>query len=282
MGGLTRLLAQRVLGSSARNVPEAEWPEGLRSSGFRGSAVFMGEPVVDMPSLIRALAEPWRDNIRRIGLTESEAPIEFLRAQGIEAKAVLFTGAAGNERIARDNRHDEGLDTQHRPLLQGMLKPAPFPLYAHFVGRSDKPVATITTHEAADGSLVWYLGAAIAERPKQADPAEVYAAARKAFATYLPKVDLTDVQWATWPIDRVEGKSASFWLPDAPTVHRVGNVMYGWPTKLTFTPMLGDMVAAELDKLGIEPSHRHTDFSDLPPVDYAAAPWDKAKWTSPE
>ena len=35
---------------------------------------------------------------------------------------------------------------------------------------SDKPVATITTHEAAGGELVWYLGAAVAERPRDADP----------------------------------------------------------------------------------------------------------------
>jgi hypothetical protein len=56
--------------------------------------------------------------------------------------------------------------------------------------------------------------------------------------------------------------------------------MYGWPTKLTFAPLLGDMVAAELETLGITPSHRQSDFSGLPPVDYAAAPWDKAAWTS--
>lgn len=282
LGGLTRLVAQRALGGNTHTLGEADWPAGLRRTGFRGSAVFMDEPVLDIPSVLRALVDPYRDAVRRIPEEAAREPRAFLNDQGIEARALLFATAGSNHEIARGNQDDDGLQTQHRPLLQGLMRPAPFPLYAHLVGTSDKPVATITTHELADGTPVWYLGAAIAERPKEADPEEVYAAARKAFGDYLPGIDLDSVQWATLPIDRVEGRTQGFHMPDTPILHRVGNALYGWPTKLTFTPMLGDMVAAELAKLGVEPSHRQTDFSDLPSVDYAVAPWDKAEWSSPK
>ena len=278
LGGLTRLVAQRALGGNTRTLAASEWPDGLKASGFRGSAVFMDEPVLDVPGILHALADPYCDSVRRVPAAEAAEPLAFLRDHGIEARAVLVTAAGSNHGIARSNRHDDGLETQHRPLLQGLMRPAPFPLYAHLVGTSDKPVATVTTHQTADGALVWYLGAAVAERAKEADPEEVYAAARKALRDYLPAVDLDGVEWAVLPIDRVEGRTQGFHMPDTPTLHRAGNVLYGWPTKLTFAPMLGDMVAAELDKLGVAPSGRETDFSDLPEVDYAAAPWDNAAW----
>ncbi len=280
LGGLTRLVAQRALGGNSRTVAPSEWPAGLRDAGFGGSAVFMDEPVLDVPSVLRALAEPYRGGVRKVAASEAAATPDFLRVLGIEPRAVLYTAAGSNHGIARDRGQDAGLETQHRPLLQGMMRPAPFPLFAHLVGASDKPVATITTHRAADGALVWYLGAAVAERAREADPREVYDASARAFRDYLPDVDLGAVQWAALPIDRVEGRTQGYHMPDTPTLHRVGNVMYGWPTKLTFAPMLGDMVVAELDRIGVAPSHRQTDFSDLPPVGYAAPPWDRAQWSS--
>src|SRR3546814_486067 len=145
---------------------------------------------------------------------------------------------------------------------------------------TDKPLATITTHQTATGEPVWYIGAAVAERATDADPREVVAAARGAIHDYLPAVDLSAVQWATLAIDRVEGRTRGLRMPDAPTLQRCGDVLYGWPTKLTFAPMLADMVIAELQAGGVRPSGTTTDFSFLPPADYAAAPWDCATWTS--
>lgn len=278
LGGLKSLVAQRAL-TGSHELPKAEWPAGLRASGFGGSVVFMDELVLDVPSVLRALAEPWRDSVRRV---EASTPIDFLRSEGITPRCVLYTTAGGNLGFATRNGNDDGLEDQHRPLLQGLLKPAPFRLFAHLVGgaMTDKPVATITTHQTAAGEPVWYLGAAVAERPKEADPREVIEASRRAIVDYLPGADLIGVQWATLAIDRVEGRTRGFRMPDTPTLHRVGNVMYGWPTKMTFAPMLADMVLAELDALGIVPSGGDTDFSFLPPVGYAAAPWDRATWTS--
>lgn len=274
MGGLIGLVTKKALGGSVKSVPEKDWPEDIRKTGFKGSVIYMGEPVLDVPSLLRALAEPYRDSIRLIDTPED--PHGFLERHGIEAKQLIFTGAGSNHEIAKALGHEKGLETQKRPLVQAMMRNAPFPLYAHLVGASDKPVATITTHEMKDGTLVWYLGGGVAERALDADPREAIEAAKTGFAKYLPALDLSQVEWATLPINRVEGTSdTDGWMPDMPTIHSAGNALYCWPTKLTFAPVLGDMV---LDKIGFDPSGQVTDFSALPDVDYAHAPWDKAEW----
>ena len=274
MAGLVKLVTKQALGNNVHEVKKEDWPEEIKASSFKGTVVFMDEPVLDIPSVIRALAEPYRNCVRKLDTPDD--PFGFLERHGVEAKHIIFTSAASNHEVARASSHDEGLETQKRPLLMGMLKPAPYPLYAHLVGNSDKPVATITTHETADGQLVWYLGGGVAERTKEANPAEVYEATHKGFAKYLPDVDLSCVEWAVLPIDRIEGKSSvDGWMPDTPTIHSVGNTHYCWPTKLTFAPLLSDRL---VEKVGA-PSEQETDWSFLPEVDYTQTPWDKAKWT---
>jgi len=275
MGGLVKLVTRQALGNNVHEVKKADWPEEIKASGFKGTVVFMDEPVLDTPSVTRALAAPYQDNIRKIDTPDD--PFGFLEKHNIQASHIIFTSAGSNQEIATKTKQDSGLKTQKRPLLMGMMKSAPYPLYAHLVGTSDKPVATITTHECDDGSLVWYLGGSVAERAKEANSQEVYDAARKGFAKYLPSVDLSNVEWATLPIDRVEGKSETDgWMPDTPTIHSTDNAHYCWPTKLTFAPLLSERL---LEKIENEPSGNTTDWSFLPEVDYSEPPWNKAQWT---
>lgn len=276
MGGLIGLASKKALGGNVKQLDKDAWPEEITQSGFNGSVIYMDEPVLDVSSIIRALAKPYKDCIRKIDNTD---PFEYLAAHNITAKQIIFTAASSNHEIASAHGHDDGLKTQARPLLMGMMKNAPYPLYAHLIGTSEKPVATITSHKTADGSWVWYLGGAVAERAKEDDPNTVYDAARKAFAKYLPEVDLKNVEWATLPIDRIEGQSGTKgWMPDTPTIHASGNALYCWPTKLTFSPMLSDMIIEHLEVQNITPSNTITSFDFLPAVDYAPAPWDKASW----
>lgn len=266
-GGLTKLVTQKALGNNVHEINQNDWPQHLQNSGFKGSLIYMDEPVIEVPSLIHALAQPYRDYIKHAD--------ESVLSE-INPKLTIFTSAASNHNIAKNMQHDKGLETQKRPLLQGMMKNAPFPLYGHLVGKTDKPVASITTHKTSDGELVWYLGGGIAERSINANPEDVYKDVLKAFSKYLPNVDFSNAQWATLPINRIEGKSnTDGWMPSAPTIHRARNALYCWPTKMTFAPLLGDMVLKEIN---FEPSHTQTAL-DLPNANFAQAPWDTAQWT---
>lgn len=265
-GGVTKFITAKTLGESVREIPPDHWPQDLKNSGFAGSAIAMGEPVIDTASVIRALATPYKDCIRKIEST----PPEFLKRHNIHAQAYIFTAADGNHEIAGNLGHDKNLETQKRPLLMGIMKNAPFPLFAHLVGASDKPVATVTTHTDQNGSLLWYFGGQAAERPKDSNPEDTISACQKALDKYLPALDLSKAQWSTLPIDRVEGRSGKGKMPDTPTIHQVENTLYCWPTKLTFAPLLSDMIMDRITDLNITPSARKTDWSMLEDVDFAA------------
>ncbi len=280
-GGLTKLVTQKALGQNVHNIPNTQWPENLKQSGFKGSLIHMGEPVLDVPSTIRALAKPYENCIKKITSNDVD---EFIKQHNIVPKVKIFTSAAHNEKHAIEQKANHGLQTQHRPLLQGMMKNAPFPLFAHLVGKTDKPVVSITTHKLNNGTLIWYLGGGVAERDKDANPLDVYEQSVQAFAKYLPNVDFTKAEWAALPIDRVEGKSKTdSWMPDTPTIHETDGALYCWPTKLTFAPLLGNMVLNKLQKRNITPSKTQTSFEQLQPVEYTKTPWQKIEdnkaWT---
>ncbi|MFP4314021.1 MAG: FAD-dependent oxidoreductase [Alphaproteobacteria bacterium] len=276
MGAMVKLITSKTLGQNIENLPASAWPEDFRESGFIGNVIKMGEPVFDIPSVIRALAGPYINCIRKI----DKSPEAFLKEHGIKPKKIIYTAAASNHDYAHQYHHDQGLKTQKRPLLMGFLKPAPFPLYAHFVSRSDKPLATITTHYTEDGTPVWYIGGQAAEREKTVPPEETIRTTKKAMEKYLPNVDLSSVQWATLPIDRIEGSSTTQgWMPDTPTIHDAGDSYYCWPTKLTFAPLLSDYILEKLEKEKISPSHQQCDWSFLPEVGYTKSPWDEVNFS---
>jgi hypothetical protein len=272
VGGIVKIVTEKALGKSAHEIDRESWPEQLKSAGFKGTAVQMSEPVLDIPAIIHALAEPHRDHIRKISAAEDVIGT-------IKAKAYIFTAAEGNERFARRHHHNGGLETQARPLVMTMIKNAPFPLHAHLVGTSEKPVATITTHHIKDGTPVWYIGGGVAEKPKNTSPANIFQDVRAALKKYLPNVDLSKTQWAALPIDRIEGRSEKYEsMPDTPTIHVADNCVYCWPTKLTFAPLLGDMILSYLKNSNIRPGTEKNDWSFLPQAPYSDTPWDKATW----
>jgi hypothetical protein len=246
------------------------------------------ELVLDVNSVLRALAAPYQDSIRRADMLkdmdfslDSSGNIKHVTIKGrtITAERYIFTAAAANKVLADKLSHAHGLETQLRPLVMGMMRNAPCELYAHCVGPSVKPVMTISTHRTVDHSLVWYLGGAVAEWQKDSDPNNVYAAVIDGFRKYMPAVDLTKVSWSTLPIDRVERKSkVPGHLPDGPTTHVCGNAIYAWPTKLAFSPMLTNEIIEKLSSADIKPSGQETDWSFLPECSFTQTPWDLATW----
>jgi hypothetical protein len=271
VGNVVKLAAEKMLETRAQE----HLPSEIKSAGFEGSVIRMDEPVLNIQKTLQALAEPHCTCIRKANRISFSNEAVNCDGNIIHAKAFIFTAAESNYAIARELGHDDNLETKARPLLMGMMKNAPFPLYAHLVGTSDKPVATITTHKTKDGTLVWYVGGAVAERKKEAAEYETYNAIKKAFSKYMPAVDLSNIGWATLQIDRIEGKSGPT-MPDTPTIHQAENAIYAWPTKLTFAPLLADRVAQRLQN--VEPSGINSDWSFLPQAGIAETPWDTTEW----
>ncbi|MGQ0526733.1 MAG: FAD-dependent oxidoreductase [Alphaproteobacteria bacterium] len=253
-GALLKAITKNALGTHAS---ESTPSEDVRKAGFDGSAITLNEPIIDVLSVLRALAEPHKDRIRKL-------------QPELKAKLYIHAAAEGNERA--------DVKIFRLPVFMIMMKNAPFSLFAHLIGMSDKPVATITTAHTKDGALVWYIGGQVSEREKNSNPDDVLKDVKAALCKYLPDLDLSAAEWAFLPVDRIEGRARNGTLPDFPVIQEVGDHLYVWPTKLTFAPLLGVMIVKKLAERNVTPSGAQTDWSFLAPVDYADAPWDKVTW----
>jgi hypothetical protein len=132
------------------------------------------------------------------------------------------------------------------------------PIYAHCMETSPKPRVTITTHTAADGDTVWYLGGQIAESGVNKTALEQCKAAKAELELLFPWLDFSSAhsstQWATLRIDRAEPLQANGQLPDGVFVQGDGgNKIVAWPTKLALAPQLTAEILALLKKDGIQP-----------------------------
>ena len=164
---------------------------------------------------------------------------------------------------------------QLRPLQQVMAKGQLPAIYAHAVSLKsmNKPRLTITSHPADDGEMIWYLGGNLAETGAGKSAEEVIRQAQKEIGELLPWIDISQVAWASFNIDRAEPAQASMTRPDSPFVEAKDNCIVCWPTKLTLAPMLGDIV---LNELNLEANAIPGTTPDLRPAPYAQTPWEIA------
>jgi len=279
-GNLTSFFASKAVRGRVDQVKGDQLPPALQDRAFKGKVYRLAELVVDVPSLLRNLASlagdsllagervtPLREGDELVGLRVDERQI---RAQRI----VLSAGAGTADLLEALGLSQPAM--QRRPLHMVMAKgPNLKPLYAHCLGGGPKPRITVTTHPAADGQWVWYLGGDLAEAEGVArEPAAQIAAARKEVASLLPWVDQEPIRWATVRIDRAEPAQSGLVRPDNAFLAEQQRLLVGWPTKLALAPDFSDRVLASLARDGIQPAAR-PDLSDLPRPPIGVPAWEQ-------
>jgi glycerol-3-phosphate dehydrogenase len=258
-GNLTSFFASKAVRGRVDAVKGDQLPPALQHPAFKGKVYRLAELVVDVPSLVARLAELANGSLlaaERIDpLLEGNALVG-LRIDGREVRAqrIVLSAGAGNEALLAALGVSQPA-MQRRPLHMVMAKGAALkPLYAHCLGAGPKPRMTVTTHPAADGQWVWYLGGELAEADGVArSEAQQIAAARKEVSQLLPWVDLTQVHWATLRVDRAEPAQSGLVRPDNAFLANEGPLLVGWPTKLALAPDFADRVIATLADAGLRP-----------------------------
>ncbi|WP_213875557.1 FAD-dependent oxidoreductase [Pseudomonas sp. dw_358] len=280
-GNLTSFFASKAVRGRVDQVKGDQLPPALQDRGFKGKVYRLAELVVDVPSLIQQLAEqagegllageqiePWRDD---------EGHLLGLRVDGraIRAQRVVLSAGAGTETLLADLGLQQPA-MQRRPLHMIVAKGASLkPLYAHCLGGGPKPRLTVTTHPAADGQWVWYIGGDIAESEGVArQPAEQIAVAQKELGQLLPWVDLSQVQWATLRVDRAEPAQSGLARPDNSFLADQQGLLVGWPTKLALAPDFADRVLACLERDAVKPGV-HSPLPTLPRPALGVPVWDQ-------
>ena len=279
-GNLTSFFASKAVRGRVDQVKGEQLPPALQDPRFKGKVYRLAELVVDVPSLIERLAnlagdgllagqsiEPLFDNNEWVGLR--------VDGRDIHAQRIVFSAGAGNAELLAS----AGISIpaqQLRPLHMVLVKgPSLKPLYAHCLGGGPKPRITVTTHPAANGEWVWYLGGDIAEADGVArEPAEQIAVAQKELGNLLPWVDLSQAQWATLRVNRAEPAQSGLVRPDNAFLSDQGRLLVGWPTKLALAPDFSDRVLQALEQDGIKPGHAPA-LPELPRPPLGQTPWEQ-------
>ncbi|WP_296259108.1 MULTISPECIES: NAD(P)/FAD-dependent oxidoreductase [unclassified Pseudomonas] len=278
-GNLTSFFASKAVRGRVDQVKGSELPAALQDPRFKGKVYRLAELVIDVPSLVAKLAELAGDSLLAGDVIEplrDEGQLTGLRVDGrdIRAQRVVLSAGEGTADLLKAFNISQPT-MQRRPLHMVLVKgPTLKPLYAHCLGAGPKPRITVTTHPAANGQWVWYLGGDIAEADGVArGPAEQIAFAKRELSQLLPWVDLGQAQFATLRVDRAEPQQSGLVRPDNAYLDVQGRLLVGWPTKLALAPDFADRVLASLSHDGIHPIPQPT-YGDLPRPSLAKPVWD--------
>lgn len=268
-GNLTSFFASKAVRGRVDQVKGEQLPPALQHPKFKGKVYRLAELVLDVPSLIARLAELAGDSLlagERIEPLQVNGELCGLAVDGreIRAQRVVLSAGAGNAELLAALGIEQPAQ-QLRPLHMVLAKgPALKPLYAHCLGGGPKPRVTVTTHPAADGQWVWYLGGDLAEADGVArDEVAQIQAAQKEMAALLPWVDQSQTRWATLRVDRAEPAQSGLVRPDNAFLAEHQCLLVGWPTKLALAPDFADRVLAALQRDNLQPSD-HAALPELP------------------
>lgn len=279
-GNITSFFASKAVRGRVDQVKGEQLPPALQHPKFKGKVYRLAELVLDVPSLIARLAELAGDGLLA---AESIAPLHeqgqlvglLVDGREIRAQRIVLSAGRGNAALLAALGLTQPVQ-QLRPLHMVLVKgPTLKPLYAHCLGGGPKPRVTVTTHPAADGEWVWYLGGDLAEADGVArDPAAQIQAAQKEIGALLPWVDLSRARWATLRVERAEPAQSGLVRPDNAFLAEQGRLLVGWPTKLALAPDFADRVLAALDRDGIQPA-THAPLPALPRPAVARPAWEE-------
>jgi len=248
--------------------------------------------VVNTTSLLQSLSAPHTDRIVKIAQDSlsfnlsDQGPLESISVETdgksvtISAQRFILAAGESNQQLL-EAVNISNMPMQTRPLQMVYIKKAGLPsLHVHCIGNdfSLTPELTVTSHLAADGDQVWYLGGELAESGVGKSSIDLIAAAKKRIADFFPWVDISDAHWQCFSINRAEAKMAGNHRPDYPYMNQLHNMIVSWPTKLTLTPALGDLVLEALRSDAITPGSHENSFTaaDLSgPVPAARPDWDQ-------
>ncbi|MDH4611884.1 FAD-dependent oxidoreductase [Pseudomonas sp. BN102] len=279
-GNLTSFFASKAVRGRVDQVKGDDLPPALQHPKFKGKVYRLAELVLDVPSLIARLADLAGDGLlaaREVEPLQEDGRLIGLRIDGREVRAqrIVLSAGAGNQALLEALGLSQPA-MQCRPLHMVMLKaPSLKPLYAHCLGGGPKPRITVTSHPAADGQWVWYLGGDLAEADGVArNEAEQIAAAEQELRQLLPWIDLSAAQWATLRVDRAEPAQSGLVRPDNAFLSEQGALLVGWPTKLALAPDFADRVLAAFERDGLRPA-AHPPLPHLPRPPVAQPVWEE-------
>jgi len=258
MGGF---LASKILQTRAARLERDAFPSLFQHPRFKGDIYAFDEQVIDVHALLRELVKWQQDAIFHISPLkpsdlnyEPSGTLESITLHAdpmpsvtLRARRFIFAAGSGND-LLLEKSGNRAIQMQLRPLHMVMARHSfPCSLYAHCLGNGATPRITITTHLTHSDRQVWYLGGQIAEEGITRSAPDQTAKARAELTALFPWLDFSDVEFASFLVDRAEARQPSLNRPDSFSLQESANYLVAWPTKLVLAPLLAEHI---LNKLG--------------------------------
>ena len=284
---LAGFFASKLMRSRTDELVNSQRPEIFQNKKFKGKVYKLDEPVLDTASIVSALAEPHIDAIMHSASlpqwqSDSNTVFNIDDANGqtwqIQTGLSVLAAGQGNAAIL-DTLGMQQPQMQLRPLKMVMLRGAlPEKIYAHCLEANVNPRVTITSHEDAQGEIVWYMGGQLAEEGINSSDSEQVDVAKKELAAVLPWLDFSKVQWACLDINRAEPQMEKGKRPDTSFIAEQQNIITAWPTKLALAPKLAKDITEKIIASNIKPTAAGK-LPAFPHPDCAVLPWqEEQRW----
>jgi len=281
-GNLMSFFASNAMRTKVKKVTGKDAPIALQNNAVKGPIYQLNELVLDVPSLLQKLTSLCAGSIlqsQKIELTKdsSDLTIAITDEFNIKAQCIVLTAGGGNQDLISSLNLENPPAQQSRPLHMVLAKDANLqPIYAHCLDGSPKPTPrlTITTHYAADGLPVWYLGGELAESGINRNQDEQITFAKNELKQLMPWLDLSAAKFASFMVDRFEPAQKGKIRPDEAFVEQHDNYLICWPTKLALAPDVANKIVDILTKEQITHiTHHH--FPEFPTPTIAKPIWDE-------
>jgi hypothetical protein len=294
---ISGFFASKVMRTRSTELDKKDLPAIFQHKDFHGQFYRLDEPVFDVLSVIRALAEPRKESILMINQQTLEPEKSSLAVQSKQGKhylfhykKIIFIAGEGNENLLSRFGCDQP-KMQRRPLKMVVMRAGPGHalndmIYAHCLGASVNPRITITSHHDKQGKVVWYMGGQLAEDGVAKSDAELIRAAKNELNDLIPWLELEGAEWGVLEVNRAEIKIASkigmgTTRPDSFSIENKQNIITAWPTKLALSPALADALLEILERENIM-SNPDLYLPDWEQPVYADFPWNEEGCWKPE
>ncbi|MCG6154916.1 FAD-dependent oxidoreductase [Rubinisphaera margarita] len=278
--------AQLNLRVKPKEIPEAQRPEILRETP--GHVYRLDEQVLSPASLLECFRSRLAGYLLKVDEAEGisleqeksgQITSVVLRQNGremtVHCRAVVLSAGAGNALLSKESGREHAM--QLRPLHMTLAR-GPLPMFQGHCIDGAKTRLTVTSDYLRDGRVVWQLGGNLAEQGTKQQPDELIRHAAAELQETLPAIDLDEVEFATYRIDRAEKQVRLGLRPDSPQILRHGNALTCWPTKLAFAPRCAERISAMLEKdLRIKAGGEEwtpDELADWSMPAVAASPWE--------
>ena len=213
---------------------------------FRGDCYELLEPVLDIPSLLEAFIKKYGGFI----WTDTTAELFNNRVKianfQIQPNKIIVCAGENNSVLT-------GSKQQLRPLKMVAWRVPDYApdIFGHFLGYSDKPRLTISTHPSnwrnKNGDKVYWIGGEIAEKVNLQRETQLNLL-KKLIKKALPNLTLpmNDNLFSIIETNRAEGFNEGK-RPNLPIVEEIDELILScYPTKLAFAPLLAQEVLRKM------------------------------------